>query len=214
MPNGSMNRRILLDFDGTLVDSRRRQYELFIELARGAGPSFDEYWRCKRAGLSQGELLRRFTGLSGAQAAQFKADWMQAIEDPARLEADEVLPGVHEFLARVAREHQLFLVTGRQHFDRLVAQMKALNLHEHFTGVLNTEQKMSKVALVRSRCACAATDLFIGDMGEDILAGRELGVYTVGVLSGASGPELLASYQPDLIVASVAGFEPRIAGGR
>lgn len=205
-----MTRRLFLDFDGTLVDSRRRQYDLFQELGRPAALGFDEYWRCKRAGINQAEMLRRYCGLPDDRHGEFKSAWLEQIEDPARLETDLVISGVPDFLARSAAHFELYLVTGRQHFDRLVTQMKKLGLHERFTAILNTEQRRSKVELVRSRASTGPGDVFVGDMAEDVLTGKELGMYTVAVTSGAYAAESLAKYGPDLVVASVAELDPAV----
>lgn len=209
-----MARRLLLDFDGTLVDSRRRQYHLFVELATGAVISFDEYWRCKRAGTTQGEMLRRYCQASDDEVARFKASWMDAIEELDRLDHDVLIGGVPDFLAKAGRDFELYLVTGRQYFDRLMVQLKKLGIDGQFSGVLNTSQRQSKIELVRSRLSCAAMDVFVGDTGEDILTGRNLGIYTVGVTSGASSSERLQWYGPDLIVESVADLDPVHLGWR
>ena len=43
----------------------------------------------------------------------------------------------------------------------------------------------------------------IGDMPSDIIAGREAGLWTIGVTSGVSKKEILVEYQPDLIIDSL-----------
>lgn len=207
-----MTRRLFLDFDGTLVDSRRRQYDLFVELGRPGGLDFLEYWRCKAAGVNQSEMLRRYCSLPDARHEEFKTAWLRAIEEPSRLESDTVIAGVPEFLQRAARSFEIHLVTGRQHQEHLVLQMKRLGIHGYFTGVLNTQQRRSKAELVRSRICCDPHDVFVGDMGEDVAAGKELGLYTVAVTSGAYSRESLARYAPDLIVASVAELDPTALG--
>jgi phosphoglycolate phosphatase len=207
-----MTRRLLLDFDGTLVDSRRRQYELFMELAGAPPLPFDEYWRRKRAGMTQPEMLRSFCRYTEVDIASFRRRWLATIEEPARLDVDVLIAGVPEFLERARRGCELYLVTGRQHFDSLVAQMRKLGIHSAFMGVLNTEQRRTKLDLVRSCGAPGGQDVFIGDTGEDILTGKELGAYTVGVTSGASSAETLRRYAPDLVVDSVAALDPMHLG--
>lgn len=209
-----MARRLLLDFDGTLVDSRRRQYELFMELAGRPPLSFDEYWRSKRAGMTQPAMLREHCRMADSDIAGFKARWMAAIEEPARLDLDVLIPGAADFLASAARHFELYLVTGRQHYAHLLPQMEKLGIASAFTGLLNTEQRRSKVELVRSRIACGAGDVMVGDTGEDIVTGKELGVYTVGVLSGGSSAASLAKYGPDRVVESVAQLDPSALGAR
>lgn len=203
-----MTRRLLLDCDGTLVDSRRRQHQLFVDLAPGATIGFDEYWQHKRAGMLQAEMLQRYTRINDAAAiAAFKAGWMAAIEAPQRLDDDVLIDGVADFLTRARAEFELVLVTGRQHFEHLMNQLERLGIAALFGRVLNTRQSTSKVALVQSHFACTADDVFIGDTGEDIVTGKALGLYTVGVTSGASSAATLQRYAPDLVADSVATLE-------
>lgn len=198
-----MTNRLFLDLDGTLIDSRQRQYNLFSELAPESTISFDEYWRCKRNNMSQRDLLQRYLQYSDAQVAVFRDAWMDKIEEPFRLDLDVPFEGVREFLAQTHREFELRLVTGRQHFDRLVPQMRKLGLYDYFLDIINTAQRQSKSELVRARSAWGADDIFVGDTGEDILTGKELGMRTVAVTSGALSEETLRKYHPDLVLESV-----------
>ena len=45
--------------------------------------------------------------------------------------------------------------------------------------------------------------LMIGDMPSDITAGREAGFWTIGVASGVSKKQILADYNPDLLIDSL-----------
>ena len=45
--------------------------------------------------------------------------------------------------------------------------------------------------------------VMIGDMPSDITAGREAGFWTIGVASGVSKKQILADYQPDLLIESL-----------
>lgn len=198
-----MTRRLFLDFDGTLIDSRQRQYNLFLELAPGNAITFDEYWRLKRKNINQRDLLRSYLQYSDVQIADFKNAWMDKIEDTFRLDIDVPIEGVLEFLAQMSRKYDLCLVTGRQYHDRVVPQMRKLGLHDYFYDIINTAQRQSKAELVRSRVAWDANDIFVGDTGEDILAGKELGMRTVAVTSGALSEEALRKYQPDVVLESV-----------
>lgn len=198
-----MTKRLFLDYDGTLIDSRQRLYNLFCELAPESTFSFDEYWRIKRNNMRQQELLQSYLQYSDAQVAAFKDTWMEKVEEPARLGIDAPFEGVREFLAQTSREFDLYLVTGRQHLDRLVPQMRKLGLYDYFSDIINTAPKQSKAELVRSRAAWDADDILVGDTGEDILAGKELGMRTVAVTSGALSEKTLRKYHPDLVLESV-----------
>lgn len=207
-----MTNRLFLDLDGTLIDSRQRQYNLFSELAPESTISFDEYWRCKRNNMNQRVLLQRYLQYSDVQIAEFKGAWMGKIEEPVRLDIDVPFEGVREFLSQASRKCDLFLVTGRQHLDRLVPQMRKLGLYDYFSDILNTAQRQSKAELIRSRAAWDADDIFVGDTGEDILAGRELGMRTVAVTSGALSEETLRKYHPDMVLETVVHLARAVLG--
>jgi len=207
-----MSRHLFIDFDGTLVDSRLRQYELFVELAGKTSLSFSEYWSAKRAGVKQSDMLAKYANCTSDQTLAFKGKWMDAIEDPQRLQTDVLIAGVPAFLVEAAKHFQLYLVTGRQHHERLIDQMQQLCIESYFTGILNTAQRIPKAHLVQANVELGDGDVFIGDSGEDILAGKELGIFTVGVTSGASIVERLEKYAPNLIVGSVAELVPQALG--
>lgn len=198
-----MARRLFLDFDGTLIDSRRRLYSLFCELAPESEFSFEQYWEYKRNNTSQRTLLRERLKYSDERIAIFKKDWMEKVEEPDRLALDILQEGVSEFLYRSSQSLDLFLVTGRQHLDLLLQQLRLLGIHDFFSDVFNTAQSQSKANLIRSKVSWDADDMLVGDTGEDILAGKELGVRTVAVTSGALCEQVLRKYDPDIVIQSV-----------
>jgi phosphoglycolate phosphatase len=202
-----MSRRIFLDFDGTLIDSRRRQYNLFSEIVSKNTLSFDAYWKCKRDNVNQRTLLQSHFHYSDTQISAFKEAWMEKIEEPVRLLTDVAFEGVQEFLAQTSQKSNLFLVTGRQHHDSLIEQMKNLGFLSYFSDVFNTAQQCSKAELIRSHSEWNTNDVFVGDTGEDILAGQELGMRTVAVTSGALSGTTLEKYQPNLMLKSVVHFD-------
>lgn len=207
-----MVKRLFIDFDGTLVDSRRRQYDLFVELVGDITLSVEEYWNAKRCGTNQKEMLKKYSKLPLDQSFSFLGKWMEMIEDPQRLENDELIEGVPAFLDEASKHFNLYLVTGRQSRDLLINQMLKLNIYDYFTDIFNTGQRIGKADCVRANIELGDDDVFIGDSGEDILAGKELGIFTVGVTSGASNRERLIKYVPNLIIESVSELPPLILG--
>lgn len=209
-----MTRRLFLDLDGTLIDPRRRLYELFTELAPENTLSFDEYWQNKRNRMNQREMLRHFLRYPDAKIDSFKRAWMERVEDPERLAKDVPLEGVSEFLAHARQFADFYLVTARQHPERLLAQIRRLGWENSFQDIATTAQRQSKAALVRSRIAYARDDMFVGDTGEDIIAGRELGMRTIAVTSGVLNEAALLEYRPDEIHDSVVRLMDSLAPHR
>lgn len=203
-----MTKTLFLDFDGTLIDSRVRLYELFQELVPESGLSFEQYWDLKRQGLSQSSLLREKCSMNAEQIDIFRQCWMQKVEEQDRLALDQPLPGVGDFLDCAAGRYRLVLVTGRQHADRARNQIRDLGWSEHFSLILVTAQRKAKASLILGHLTPSPTDWMVGDSGEDILAGRELGIKTAGVLTGPLSPDRLHTYGPDVLLADVTEIEP------
>lgn len=198
-----MAERLFLDFDGTLIDPRLRLYSLFCDLAPENQLSFDAYWERKRGRINQRDLLEQELHYSPTQVAAFKCAWMEQVEDSARLAMDTPFEGVSDFLAQAAARYRLYLVTARQHPDRVDTQLACLGWREHFSGVLVTGQHQSKDALIRDSVAYNSSDILVGDTGEDILAGKALGLITVAVSSGVLSAAILEEYAPDQLLSSV-----------
>jgi phosphoglycolate phosphatase len=207
-----MTRRLFVDFDGTIVDSRVRQYQLFVELTGNTNITLGEYWNAKRDGINQKNMLSKYAKFTPDEELIFKKKWMEVIEDHSRLLYDELIDNVQAFLSESAKHFNLYLVTGRQHRDRLIDQMKQLGIDHYFSVVLNTAQRLPKEQLIRTNTFAAKGDVFIGDSGEDIFAGKQLGIFTVGVTTGAATHERLLKYEPNLIVNSLTDLDPLTLG--
>ena len=198
-----MKRRLFIDFDGTLVDSSIRQFNLFVELSEINSISFFEYWNAKRSGLKQSELLKKYSTNGAHSHLAFMENWIKKIEEPKRLREDTLIKGAQEFLLEAKKNFQVNCITNRQFRSRLINQMKYLGIEKNFSKILNTSGKISKQCIVRSNFSLKMNDIFIGDSDEDIQAGKELGLITIGVTSGGSTKERLKRYNPDKIIASV-----------
>jgi len=195
---------LFLDLDGTIINCRRRLYDLFAELVPHNDLSCDDYWGVKRGGLRQEDLLRNRLNLNESQISSYKTDWLAHIEDEERLAADIVIPGIPEFIQNKAENNFLHLVTNRQYHDRVLKQLGSMRLAHLFQNILVTEQRISKAGLIKKNgIKIKVTDAFIGDTGEDILTARELGCRSVAVSWGFLSEICIASYQPDFIANKV-----------
>lgn len=198
-----MTRKVFFDLDGTLIDPRPRLYALFQELAPENSLSFDEYWFIKRSRINQPDMLRQYFQYSDDQIDRFRSRWVEKVEEPSRLARDLPYEHVSEFLRQTAISTYVYLVTARQRRDRVIEQIDKLGWSVHFTDVLTTEQRSTKAALIRDKIHTSPLDIFIGDTGEDINTGKELGIGTVAVTSGVLCKSVLEEYSPDLILNSV-----------
>lgn len=195
-----MARNIVFDLDGTLLDSRRRLHRLFCELAGTQALGFEDYWRLKRAGASQKQLLVAHLGFDPAQADSFKLRWLEQIEAPERLREDSPFPQAGALLAALAADNRLFIVTGRQDAARAAGQVRSFGWEPLITSVLATGLAKSKADLIRGAMTPAPGDLVVGDGGEELDAGQELGLRTIGVTYGFNDRNRLQAHHPERMV--------------
>ncbi|MGI2148273.1 HAD family hydrolase [Shewanella baltica] len=198
---------IILDFDGTILNSKRRLYELFQQLFTLSDLSFEEYWIFKQAGISNQEILSREFGLSVLKQAEFTKNWMELIETEKFLDFDLLFSDAKKALTELASEYSLHLCTARQNEKAVSIQLQKFGIIKLFDNVLVTKQKMSKKELIEQNIIdIDRNDWLVGDTGEDIKVGKSLGIRTCVVTCGFLSREILELYQPELIINSVGDF--------
>ena len=200
-------RNLFIDLDGTLIDARKRVYEVFRFLVPTANFSFDAYWEIKRAGISNESILANQFDFSDLQIANFISRWMQEIEKENWLELDEPFDNVENKLQKLKNEYKLILVTARQSTTNTLKQLKKLQLDIYFDDILITNQTLTKQVIIKQKFDITPNDLIIGDTGKDVEAGKALGIKTIAVLSGFLSASTLEKYKPDYILQSINDFK-------
>lgn len=194
---------IFLDFDGTVLDSRKRLHVLFTDLTNAA-ISFDEYWEIKRNRNSNQWILKNQFHFDENKIEKFTTDWMQKIEAPNYLLLDELFPFSKNALEALALKGNLHLITGRQSRENLMQQLAHFSIAKYFQTIMNTENKIEKEVLIKkNNFILSSADIFVGDTGKDIESGKTLGIRTIAVLSGFRNKSVLDNYNPDYIVESL-----------
>jgi phosphoglycolate phosphatase len=207
--------RIFFDLDGPILDVSERYYRAYCLAMEGLGdPLLDkrEYWECKRQRVPNVEIWKR-TGAEG-HADELSAAWRHVIESPHLLRLDRVWPEMEEIGATLQINHHIYLVTLRTFADRTHRQLEWLGIRSWFKTVLSepasgSERWRTKVRMVDSLRMGETSPLgavFIGDTETDLLAGRELGMTTVGVSFGIRSPSFLDACRPDFVADSPAAL--------
>lgn len=197
-------KNIFFDFDGTLIDPRRRLYQLFQELVPPSKLTFDEYWDIKRKRTDQQKLLTEWFDFTPEQITVFKKNWMDKVEEENRIAQDTPFDGVGDLLQNLLQNgYALSLVTARQNPDFVVGQLKKFGWQDFFAHVLVTRQKDKKESVIRNKVSLHENDVFIGDTGEDIYVAKTLEIKSIAVSSGFLSAEILKEYNPDYICESV-----------
>ncbi len=121
-----------------------------------------------------------------------------------------LLPGAKLLLKKLAKSFDLFIVSHNK-TETIMGHLEDEDIAKFFKGVYGSDripvQKPDPLALqppletydIRKRDEF----LMIGDMPSDIIAGREAGLWTIGVASGVSKKEILSEFKPDLLIDSL-----------
>ncbi len=198
---------IIFDLDGTLIDSKLRLYNLFQYLVPASNLSYNDYWAFKKNKFSNEFILINEFSFDEDKVKCFLINWMKYIETPEFLAYDQKLTRVNETLDRLSKQYALHVCTARQYRQSVIDQLKRLHLLSYFNSVMVTEQRKSKSELIAASVSgLTSRDWIIGDTGNDIQAGNNLGIKTCGVLSGFLSEKSLLLYKPDLIIQSIDDF--------
>ncbi|MCZ8021384.1 MAG: HAD family hydrolase [Cyclobacteriaceae bacterium] len=200
MPN------LFIDLDGTIIDARKRVYEVFRFLVPTSNLSFDAYWEIKRAGISNESILINHFNFSDLQIANFISQWMKEIEKENWLELDKPFDNIKSKLQNLKKNYKLILVTARQSTTNTLKQLKQLQLDTYFDDILITNQTLTKQVIIKQKFDVTSEDLIVGDTGKDIETGKALGIKTVAVLCGFLSASTLEKYNPDYIIQSLTDF--------
>jgi phosphoglycolate phosphatase-like HAD superfamily hydrolase len=194
---------LILDLDGTLLDVRARHYAVYaglLEQMGGRPLAEPAYWRCRRAGLAAGDLLR---DLPPAGRDEFRRGWLDRIEKPEALALDRLYRGAVPTLESLAKEHQLVLITLRHDARTLHCQLKSVGLTEYFEAVISPpEPGVSRKADLWAREGDAEVRV-VGDSETDIELANDLGAECVCVTHGLRSARFLRERGARCLVSSL-----------
>ena len=197
---------IIFDFDGTLIDSKERLFNLFNFLVPESNLNFEDYWLLKKQGIGHAEILESHFQFSLYDIQQFQIKWHEEIEKQQWIDYDTPILGVESKLKSLFDNHQLHIVTARQSYDMAIDQINKFQWNKYFKTILVTKQEKEKSQLILENIKIQNEDWILGDTGKDILTGKTLQINTAAVLTGFLSEEKLKSYNPDIIIDSVANF--------
>lgn len=203
-----MIRHVFFDFDGTIINSQKRMYNLFCELCPKCKMSYDEYWEIKRQKVLQPDFLKKYYEYSEDEINNFKKNWIEKIEEPKRISEDFVITGMDGVVKKLSENYSLVLVTHRQFKELVTQQLSDFGLIKYFDKVLVTEQKISKENLIRQNIEnINEDDIVIGDTCEDVMLAKTLKVKSIAVTHGFLNEDVLMNYTPNFIVREVKDFD-------
>jgi phosphoglycolate phosphatase len=197
-------RVVLLDWDGTLLDSYTADARAYMTMFR----AFEIEW-------GEAELKRHYcpNWYEVYRAARLpRAKWRQADRLWRKAYAAErpgLLPGAQSVVRALARKFELGLVTSGSR-DRVTAQIGEFGLKRYFSACVFSEDAARKkphpapLRLALRRLRVRAEDcVYVGDAAEDIDMARRAGVRAIGVLGPFPTAARIRNARPDLLLDSI-----------
>jgi HAD superfamily hydrolase (TIGR01509 family) len=201
---------VLLDLDGTLVDSRAAYLDAVkTAFGRFGKGTFDvscvfEIPKRLEQGRSIDDLVQRIA------VDRFLDVYLRTYYDATAVKS-KPFPRVYEAISALHKRVSLGLVTMRHVSGQSVSrELEGFGLRRFFDCILTSSDecrsKPSPDALLK--CASmlgirADACVVVGDSVVDVRAGKRAGMRTVGVLSGIYSCVELGAENPDLILESV-----------
>jgi len=197
-----MQRVLLFDYDGVIVDSFEAVCESFLEACQAHGftqlRGRQDFLRLLDANLYEGLMA---AGLPGSAVVPIlkTMDARQAVRRRYTF-----FHGMPDVLARLAQEHVLFIVTSNH--STIVADFLSRHGMHCFRDILGADTERSKARKIQQVMARYPGQqcYYIGDTKGDMLEGAQAGAHTVAVAWGWHALAHLATAQPTHLVHSPA----------
>jgi HAD superfamily hydrolase (TIGR01509 family) len=201
---------ILLDLDGTIVDSRDAYTEAVKTAFAALGQKFvstevaTEIPKRLEQNLPINDLVK------GIDAQKFLELYLNAYYKATATRV-KPMPKIEDTLKKLSKKAALALITMRYvPKENVIKELENFGLAKYFQHVITAldthTPKPSPEALMKCAkkfgvepCEC----LVVGDSVADLKAGKNAGAKTVAVLSGIFSREELEREKPDLILESV-----------
>lgn len=197
---------IIFDLDGTLIDASDRLYNLFCELIPECVLTKEQYWAYKRDKVNHKMLIEKF--YPNHSFEEFNSKWMSLIEAKEYLEMDKTYKDTITVLEKLREKIDVYLLTARQSKKMLLDELQWLGLTSYFKQIMTTEGKYTKEEVLSIYCESDNSlnckgNIFVSDMGKDILLGKKMGYRTIAISHGFMSADRLAEYEPDEMVESL-----------
>lgn len=197
-------RVVLLDWDGTLLDSYAADARAYIAMFRALEINWGEA-ELRRHYCPDWYQVYRAARIPRKKWRKADRLWRAAY----RSERPKLLPGAREVVKRLARRFRLGLVTSGSR-DRVREQIDAFGFEELFAAFVFSEDAARKkphpapLHLALRRLGAQADEcVYVGDAPEDVEMARRAGVRPIGVLGPFPTADRIRAAGPDLLLESI-----------
>lgn len=167
---------IAFDFDGTLLDSRRRHIVVMQDILNSAGIKLnaDDLIEYKSSGKNNIDYLVSH-GVDIDTAKRIQEQWIANIEQDNYLALDVLYDDAVDLLNKYSVDNDLILLTARANVDGLNKQIDKFDLRKYFKEIFVVKPGKSaandKADILRSNNVI----LMIGDTSSDYNAAKMAG---------------------------------------
>jgi len=201
---------ILLDLDGTIVDSKEAYLEAVKTAFKMTGQRMIDAKIVTEIPKRLEQNLPIKDLVKGIDVQKFLDVYLNAYYQNTSTKTKPV-PQISDTLKKLSEKAKLALITMRYvPKEKVIKELKKFGLAKYFQYVITAldthDPKPSPEALIKcakqlgiEMCECVV----VGDSVADIKAGKNAGAKTVAVLSGIFSREELEREKPDLILESV-----------
>lgn len=215
---------IILDLDGTLVDTVPARIDAWVEALSGAGIRVPRASVARRIGMDGKRLARELAKVAGAPIDESRADFIDraAGEIFARLNTrPRPLPGARELIETLQTEQIPWAIATSSRAEQVSASVTALLLHVVPTIIDGSRVAAAKpapdllLAAARRLGVDPGSCWSVGDSTWDVAAAQAAGMRSIAVGAGSAvGDRMLQAAGPDAIVETLSSVVRLLADCR
>ncbi|MDD5317615.1 MAG: HAD family hydrolase [Candidatus ainarchaeum sp.] len=199
---------VIFDWDGTLVDTARLSYGIYRHLFKIYGIP-DVPWKKFREEFTAD--YHEYYAKKGIPRSEFEnADrvWLRMYNDAEK--EIRLVPGAKKLLFALHRKGIRMGIVSNGSGVRIRKEIRERGISKMFKIVVTADEipdfKPSPKGIVYALGAMRAKPseaMYVGDMVEDVIAGKRAGVATMGVATGKHPPKKIAEAGPDFLCQDV-----------
>lgn len=216
-----MKRSIVIDFDGTIIDTKKRHYSLYFELCKNHNLnilSFDEYIVFRKNSYSNINVVESNNILNKNIRSNILNTWINSIETDNYLLHDTIFDGVRLWLERISNKFDLYLISLRQNSRGGFVQLKEMEIASYFKKVYfiphGIDPVYSKTKVYENSGGIINRSLcWIGDTEVDILSAKKINSISIGVLTGMRNNQNLREAGADFIFKKLTDIKIELISG-
>lgn len=200
-------KNIYLDFDGTIIDSSARLYEVYKSIMLEFGVSFlakDQYWDLKRERQPYNFILSKTA--KELYAPEYMKRFLNRVESMEFLKFDRLFEGALKTLSGLKKNNRLVLVTLRRSKENLYQELKTLGIFAIFDDIFAdfregaNSWEVAASSVRKDHKFTKDNSVIVGDTEDTALAAKELGISSFLVTSGIRSESFIKKYNPNYIL--------------